>query len=78
MIINDQSGEEIGDPVPEVVRQMLVITHEFNTAVVTPSGRKRQVGIVIRPIKDDQNELLAVYIHIREKTLDQIRMAKKG
>lgn len=78
MIINDQSGEEIEDPIPEVVRQKLVITHEYNTAIVTRSGRKRLVGIVIRPIKDDQNELLAVYIHIREKTLDQIRMAKKG
>ena len=78
MIINDQTGEEIENPVPEVVRQMLVVTHEFNTAIVTRSGKSRKVGIVIRPIKDDQHELLGVFIHIREKTLDQIKMAKKS
>ena len=42
MIINDQTNEEVEDPIPEVVRQMLVVTHEFNTAVVTKSGKGRQ------------------------------------
>ena len=78
MIINDQTGEEVDDPIPEVVRQMLVITHEFNTAIVTRSGKTRKVGIVIRPVKDDQHELLGIFIHVREKTLDQIKMAKKS
>jgi two-component system, response regulator PdtaR len=77
MLINDQTGEELEDPVPEVVRQMLVVSHEFNTAVVTKSGKTRKVSFVIRPVKNDQHELLGEFIHIREKTLDQIRMAKK-
>jgi len=56
---------------------MLVVTHEFNTAVVTKSGKGRKASVVIRPVKDDQHELIGIFIHIREKTLDQIKMAKK-
>jgi len=75
MIINDQTGEEITDPVPEVVKQMLVVTHEFNTAMVTRTSKRRKVGITVRPIKDDAHELIGVFMHIKEKTLDQIKMA---
>jgi CheY-like chemotaxis protein len=74
MIINESTGEEISDPVPEVVKQMLVVSYEFNTAVVTKSGRSRKAGVTIRPIKDDRNELIGIFMHIREKTLDQIKM----
>jgi hypothetical protein len=35
------------------------------------------VSVIVRPVKDDQHELIGVFIHIREKTLDQIKMAKK-
>jgi CheY-like chemotaxis protein len=75
MIVNDQTGEEVPDPVPEVVKQMLVVSYEFNTAVVTKSGRSRKAGVTVRPIKDDRNELIGVFMHIREKTPVQIRMA---
>jgi hypothetical protein len=57
---------------------MLVVTHEFNTAVVTKSGKGRKASVIVRPVKDDQHELIGVFIHIREKTLDQIKMAKKS
>lgn len=77
MLINDMTGEQIPDPVPEVVRQMLVVSHDFNTAVVTRSDKTKKVSAVIRPIKDDQHELIGVFMHIREKTLDQIKMAAK-
>jgi hypothetical protein len=56
---------------------MLVVTHEFNTAVVTKKGRGRKVGVVIRPVKDDQHDLIGVFMHVKEKTLDQIKMAAK-
>jgi CheY-like chemotaxis protein len=77
MIINDRTHEEIEDPIPEVVKQMLVVTNEFNTAVVTKSGKGRKASVIFRPIKDDQHALIGVFIHIREKTLDQIKMAMK-
>jgi len=78
MLINDMTGEQLPDPVPEVVKQMLVVSHDFNTAVVTRSNKTKKVSAVIRPIKDDQHELIGVFIHIREKTLDQLKMAKKS
>jgi two-component system, response regulator PdtaR len=78
MIINDQTQEEVEDPVPEVVKQMLVVSHEFHTAVVTKSGKGRKAGVTIRPVKDDQHNLIGIFIHVREKTLDQIKMAKKN
>jgi CheY-like chemotaxis protein len=77
MLINDSTGEELQDPLPEVLKQMLVVTHDFNTAVVTKSNKSRKVSVTIRPIKDDKHELIGVFMHVREKTLDQIRMAAK-
>ena len=76
MFINDQTDEQLEDPVPEVVRQQLVVMYEFNVAVVNRSGKRRKAGITARPVKDDNNELLGVFFQIREKTLDQIKMAK--
>jgi CheY-like chemotaxis protein len=75
-IVNDQNGEPIEDIVQEVVKQMLVVMHEFNTELITHSGKHRKVSAVARPVKDDRNELMGVFIHIREKTLDQIKMSK--
>jgi two-component system, response regulator PdtaR len=75
MLINEPTGEEIPDPVAEVVRQMLVVTYEFNTALVTRGSKSRKVGVTIRPVKDDKNELLGIFMHVKEKTLDQIKMA---
>jgi DNA-binding response OmpR family regulator len=75
--INDQTGEPFEDLVPEVVRQMLVVSHEFNTELVTKSGKHRKVSVTARPVKDNHNGLLAVFVHMKEKTLDQIKMAKK-
>lgn len=77
MLINDSTGEEIPDPVPEVVKQMLVVTHEFNTAIVTKTSKSRKVGVIIRPVKDDQHELFGIFMHVKEKTLDQIKMAAR-
>jgi two-component system, response regulator PdtaR len=77
MLINDLTGEQLPDPVPEVIKQMLVVTHDFNTAIVTKTNKSRKVGVTIRPVKDDQHELIGVFMHIREKTLDQIKMAAK-
>ena len=74
MLITEQSGEPIPDPVPEVVRQKLVVSHEFNTALVTRNGKTRKVSVTVRPVKDDSNELFGVFLHIREKTLAQIKM----
>lgn len=76
MMLNTEStSEEIPDPVPEVVKQMLVISYEFNTALVTRSNKNRKVSVTVRPVKDEKHELMGIYLHIREKTLDQIKMA---
>jgi PAS domain S-box-containing protein len=74
ILVNDQTGEEIPDPVPEVVRQKLEVTFEFNTGVVTQSGKSSKVGVTVRPVKDEKNELVGVLMQIKEKTLDPIRM----
>nr|WP_321351683.1 response regulator [uncultured Methanoregula sp.] len=77
MLINDQTNEELKDPVTEVVKQMLVVINEFNTALVTRTNKNRKVSVIVRPIKDDHNDLLGILMHIKEKTLDQIKMARK-
>ncbi len=74
-LVNDQTGEEIPDPVPEVVRNRIEITCESGTAVVTKSGKSEKVGVTVRPVKDEKHELIGVFMQIREKTPDLIRMA---
>ncbi|MDD1693621.1 MAG: response regulator [Methanoregula sp.] len=66
-LINDQTGEEITDPVPDVVRQMLVVTQESNTTLVTKNGRNRRVSVTVRPISDDKHEPVGVFMQIHEK-----------
>jgi CheY-like chemotaxis protein len=75
MFINDQTDEQLEDPIPEVVKQQLVVIHEFNAAVVNRSGKRWKASITARPVKDDNNHLLGVFLHIKEKTPDQIKMA---
>ena len=75
-LVNDQTSEPLEDLVQEVVKQMLAVMHEFNTELVTHSGKRRKVSVIARPVKDDRNELMGVFIHIKEKTLDQIKMSK--
>ena len=77
MFINDQTDEQLEDPIPEVVRQQLVVMYDFNAAVVTRSGKRRKAGITARPVKDDNHNLLGVFLFIKEKTLDQIKMAAR-
>jgi len=76
MLINDQTGEQILDPVPEVVRQKLATTYEFNTAIVTKTGKQRKVSIIVQPLIEANSSLFGVLMHIREKTISQIKMAE--
>jgi len=76
-LINTQTKDPVIDPVPEVVQQMIVVTHETNTALVTHNGKQKPVSVTVRPLKDDQNELFGVIVILREKTLSQIRMAQR-
>jgi two-component system, response regulator PdtaR len=75
-LVNDQTGEPLTDLVQDVVAQRLVVTHEFNTELLTRSGKRRKVSVTARPVMDDRNDLMGVFIYIKEKSLDQIRMAK--
>lgn len=75
-LVNTQTSDPIEDPLPEVVEQMLVVTYEFNTALVTHNGKQKPVSVTFRPLKDDQNDLFGVIIIVREKTLSQIRMGQ--
>jgi CheY-like chemotaxis protein len=77
MLIHDQTDVQLEDPIPEVVRQKVVVTHEFNTAIVTKSRKRWKVSVTIRPIMDDTDTFFGISMHIKEKTREQIKMAKK-
>lgn len=55
--------------------QGLVVTHVFNTPVVTTSGKGGEQSVIICPIKNDQNEQIRYYSY-PGKDLDQIKTAK--
>jgi CheY-like chemotaxis protein len=67
MLINDQSGEELKDPIDEFAQQSAVVMYDTNTAVVTKTGKRRKAGVLVQPVKDDCGKLLAISMRIREK-----------
>jgi two-component system, response regulator PdtaR len=67
MLINDQTGEELVDPVHEAVQQTSVVRYDSNAAVVTTTGKRRKAGISLQPVMDDRGRLFALLMKIREK-----------
>jgi two-component system, response regulator PdtaR len=68
MLINDQTDEQLKDPVEEAARQMAGIVCDANTAMVTTTSKRRKVAVSIRPVKDDHDNLIAVLMSIKEKS----------
>jgi CheY-like chemotaxis protein len=67
MLINDNSGEELKDPINEVARQSAMVMYDANTAVVTKSGKRRKAGVLVQSVNDDCGKLLALTMKIKEK-----------
>ncbi|MEI7648966.1 MAG: hypothetical protein WCJ47_04560, partial [Methanomicrobiales archaeon] len=67
MFLNDQTNEELKDPVNEVVQQNAVVRYDANTAIVTTTCRRRKAGISVKPIMDDRGRLFALLMKIVEK-----------
>ncbi|MCK9590512.1 MAG: response regulator [Methanoregula sp.] len=74
MLIHDQTDKQLKDPIPEVVRQKVVVTHEFNTAIVTKTSKRWKVSVTIRPLMDDADTLFGILMQIREKSSGPIKM----
>lgn len=66
VFINDQTGEELKDPVTEVTRQMAGATYDSNTAIVTTTLKRRKALVSLRPIRDGHDRFLAVLVSLRE------------
>jgi two-component system, response regulator PdtaR len=77
ILVNKLTGERIPDPALDVIRDKIVINYELNTVLVTRTNKKRYVGITARPMKNENNELMGVYVHVREKTLNEIKMSAR-
>jgi len=78
ILVNKQTGERISDPALDVIRDRIVVNLDFNTVLVSLANKKRYVSLQARPVKDDKNEMIGVSVHIREKTLTEIKMAEKN
>jgi CheY-like chemotaxis protein len=76
MLINDQTDEQLKDPVPEVIGQKTVVSHDFNTAMVSKSSRRWSVKATFRPLLDNSDRFFGILLSIKEKTRDQIKMAQ--
>jgi CheY-like chemotaxis protein len=66
MFVNDQTGEELPDPVADVVRRQSATMYESGTAMVTKTGKRRKVLVTVRPLRDVRDRFLAVLISLRE------------
>ena len=66
MFLNDQTGEEIRDPVTEVAKQMSAAIYDTNTAIVTTTSKRRKVVATVRPVRDDRDRFLAILVSLKE------------
>ena len=71
MLINDQTSEQLKDPVSDAARNMTATTYDSNTSVVTTTCKSRKARVSVKAIKDDHNRFLAVMMSIKEKTPGQ-------
>jgi hypothetical protein len=78
ILVNKQTGERIPDPALSVIHDKIAVSYDFNTVLVTLTNKKRYVALTARPVKDDKNEMIGVSVHLREKTLNEIKMAEKN
>lgn len=66
MFAGDQTGEELPDPVADVIRRQSATVFDTGTALVTKTGKRRKVTATIRPIRDSRDRFIAVLIALRE------------
>ncbi|PKL68378.1 MAG: hypothetical protein CVV30_10720 [Methanomicrobiales archaeon HGW-Methanomicrobiales-1] len=69
MLIDDLTGEELKDPINDVAKHGAVVIHDTNTAIVTKSGKRRKISILVQPLLDERGKLLVLTMKIREKKL---------
>ncbi|MGB7789124.1 response regulator [Methanoregula sp.] len=68
MLINEQTEEQLKDPVTDAANQMAGIFHDSNTAMVTTTSKRRKVKVSVRPVLDTRGKFLAVFMSIKEKS----------
>jgi CheY-like chemotaxis protein len=66
MFVNNETGEEIKDPVADVIRQMSATIHDSNTTMVTTTSKRRKVAVTVRPLRDERDRFLAVLVSLKE------------
>ncbi len=69
-LIDVRTGQQLADPIIEVVKESMVIGIENNLAMVTNDQKKRYITLVARPLKDNTDEVIAalVVIHVMSST----------
>jgi CheY-like chemotaxis protein len=67
MLINDNTEEQLKDPVTDAANQMAGIVYDANTAMVTTTSKRRKVKVSVHPVLDTRGKLLAVFMSIKEK-----------
>ena len=66
LFVNDETGEEVKDPVADVIRQTAATVFDSNTAMVTSTSKRRKVLVTIRPLRDSRDRFFAVLMSLRE------------
>ncbi len=66
LFINDETGDEVKDPVADVIRQTSATVFDSNTAMVTSTSKRRKVLVTIRPLRDSRDRFFAVLMSLRE------------
>lgn len=66
MFVSDGTGEELPDPVADVVRRQSATILDSGTAMVTTTSKRRKVLVTVRPLRDSRDRFLAVLVSLRE------------
>lgn len=66
MFTSDVEGEELADPVADVIRRQSATVYDSGTALVTKTAKRRKVLATVRPLRDSRDRFFAVLMSLRE------------
>jgi len=66
MFISETNGEEVSDPVTAATKHMAGSIYDAGISIVTTTSKRRKVILIIRPIRDNHDRLIASVMSLKE------------
>jgi two-component system, response regulator PdtaR len=77
MLVDTRTGEQIDDPVRDIIRESMVIGLENYIAIISLKGKRREVALKAQPITDNRDQVIGVFVRIHEKSQNEKKIKRQ-